>query len=162
MISLNIIKFMTTKKQKNKVSEITIKDLAIMMTGGFKKQDDKIDTLFKKQDDKISSLALATEEGFKRQEKSTDDKISNLAAVMEAGFKRQEKITDEKIDDLAAMVKRGFDATSKEISGVRDDLSVVKEKVGNIEKFIFQQQNPRIQKVEKRLYNLEEVLMLNK
>ena len=51
------------------------------------------------------------------------------------------------------MVKRGFDATSKEIGGVRDDLIVVKndlatvkEKVDNIEKFIFQQQNPRIQK----------------
>ena len=88
---------------------------------------------------------------------------------MDTLFKRQEKITDEKIDDLAGMVKRGFDATSKKIGGVRDDLIVVKndlatvkEKVDNIEKFIFQQQNPRIQKSGKRLYHIEEVLMLNK
>ena len=138
--SNSLTKIMSTKKQKNKISEITISGLATMMQDGFKKQDDKMDTLFKKQDDKMDTL-----------------------------FKRQEKITDEKIDDLAGMVKRGFDATSKEIGGVRDDLIVVKndlatvkEKVDNIEKFIFQQQNPRIQKVEKRLYHIEEVLMLNK
>lgn len=99
----------------------------------------------------INGLATMMQDGFKKQ----DDKMDTL-------FKRQEKITDEKIDDLAAMVKRGFDATSKEIGGVKEDLAVVKEKVENIEKFIFQQQNPRIQKVEKRLYNLEEILMLNK
>ena len=133
---------MSTKKQKNKISEITISGLATMMQDGFKKQDDKMDTLFKKQDDKMDTL-------FKKQ----DDKMDTL-------FKRQEKMTDDKIDDLAGMVKRGFDAASKEINGVRDDLFVVKtdlavvkddlatvkEKVENIENFIFQQQNPRIQK----------------
>ena len=113
---------MAIKKQKNKVSEITINGLAAIMQDGFKKQDNKIDSLFKKQ----------------------------------------EKITDEKIDDLAGMVKCGFDATSKEIGGVREDLAVVKEKVGNIENFIFQQQNPRIKEVEKRLYHIEEILMLDK
>lgn len=157
---------MTIKKQKNKVSEMTINGLAVMMADSFKKQDDKMDGLFKRQekitDEKISNLAAVMEAGFKRQEKMTDDKIDKLAGIMEEGFKKQEKITDEKIDDLAGMVKRGFDASSKEIGGVRDDLAVVKEKVENIEKFVFQQQNPRIQKVEKRLYNLEEILMLNK
>ena len=88
--------------------------------------------------------------------------INDLAGIIRNGFKAQEKITDDKIEDLAGMVKRGFDSTLKEINGVKDDLTIVKEKVGNIENFIFQQQNPRIQKVEKRLYHIEEILMLDK
>ncbi len=51
---------------------------------------------------------------------------------------------------------------SKDINGVKNDLVIVKEKVGNIENFIFQQQNPRIKEVEKRLYNLEEILMVDR
>ena len=59
---------MAIKKQKNKISEITINDLAAMMQDGFKKQDDKMDTL------------------FKRQEKITDEKIDDLAGMVKRGF----------------------------------------------------------------------------
>ena len=128
----------------------------------FKKQDDKMDTLFKKQDDKMDTL-------FKKQDDKMDTLFKKQDDKMDTLFKRQEKITDEKIDDLAGMVKRGFDATSKEIGGVRDDLIVVKndlatvkEKVDNIESLFFSNKIPEFKKVEKRLYHIEEVLMLNK
>ena len=94
--------------------------------------------------------------------KKQDGRINDLTVRMNEGFQKQEEMTDDKIENLAGMVKRGFDSVSKEINGVKDDLVIVKEKVGNIENFIFQQQNPRIKDVEKRLYKLEEILMVDR
>ena len=65
---------------------------------------------------------------------------------MNEGFKKQEEMTDDKIENLAEMVKRGFDSISKEINGVKDDLVIVKEKVGNIENFIFSSKIPEFKK----------------
>ena len=50
---------MAIKEQKNKISRLTINDLAIMM-----------------------------KDGFKTQEKTTSGKINDLAVVMNEGFKK--------------------------------------------------------------------------
>lgn len=142
---------MAIKKQKNKISHLTINDLAVMMKDGFKTQE-------KTTNGKINDLAVVMNDGFKKQ----DGRINDLTVRMNEGFQKQEEMTDDKIENLAGMVKRGFDSVSKEINGVKDDLVIVKEKVGNIENFIFQQQNPRIKDVEKRLYKLEEILMVDR
>ena len=89
---------------------------------------------------------------------------------------KTKKITDEKIDDLAAMTKRGFDEDAKNLEAVKEDLEVVKqdlvfvkldvrdvkEKVGNIEKFIFQQHSPKIKVLENKVRYIEEVLTIDK
>ena len=116
----------------------------------------------------IDDLVVAVSDGFKRQEKMTDDKINNLTNAMRKGFKRQEKMTDDKIDDLARMTKLGFDENAKNLEIVKNDVHFlkfdvqeIKEKVGNIEKLVFQQHNPKIKVLENKVRYIEEVLTID-
>lgn len=113
----------------------------------------------------IDALAGIMTSGFKKQEKMID----NLANAMAESFKRQEKITDDKIDDLAAMTKRGFDEATKNLDVVKNDVHFlkfdvqeIKEKAGNIEKFIFQQHSPKIKELENKVKYIEEALAIDK
>lgn len=136
-----------TKKITTNDLKITIDDMAVVVSNGFKE--------------------VAT--GFKKQRKITDDKIDDLANAMKEGFERQEKMIDDKIDDLARMTKRGFDEAAKNLDVVKNDVHFlkfdvqeIKEKVGNIEKLVFQQHSPKIKVLENKVQYIEEVLTIDK
>ena len=56
------------------------------------------------------------------------------------------------IEDLARMVKKGFDETATKLQ-----LEKVEGRLENIEKILIQQQNEKIQNLERRMNRLEEM-----
>ena len=68
-----------TKVKTKKITiddlKITIDNLAVATSGGFKAADNKID-----------NFTAVVAEGFKKQEKLIDEKIDDLAAMTKRGF----------------------------------------------------------------------------